>query len=217
MALVWAVLGGYKPMVVYLIKHFCVIQVCMRWLLKFDQVQVSEVYLSVLYYGYKLYLMPVINTSSPSAAPLNWVSIDSDNGLSPGWHQAIIWNNSGIFLIEPLGTNFSENLIKIHVFSFKKMHLKMLSAKWQPSCFSLNMLMLTQWGQKINILNMHYFRWLSVIITSGCERGGGGLDGCESFVIIGKSSQGCQWVKCDHQVWWWDGRWSRWLRTICNH
>ena len=33
--------------------------------------------------------------------------IGSDNGLSPGRHQAIIWNNAGLLLIEPLGTNFS--------------------------------------------------------------------------------------------------------------
>ena len=52
--------------------------------------------------------------------------IGSDNGLSPGRHQAIIWTNAGILFIEPFGTNFSEILIKIHTFLFKKMHLKML-------------------------------------------------------------------------------------------
>ena len=39
--------------------------------------------------------------------------IGSDNGLSPGRRQAIIWTNAGILLIEPLGTNFSEILIEI--------------------------------------------------------------------------------------------------------
>ena len=48
--------------------------------------------------------------------------IGSDNGLSPDWRQAIIWTNAGILLIEHLGTNFGENFIEIHVFSFKKMH-----------------------------------------------------------------------------------------------
>ena len=48
-----------------------------------------------------------------------------DNGLLPGWLHAIIWINAGILLIGPLGTNFSEILIKICTFSFKKMHLKM--------------------------------------------------------------------------------------------
>ena len=54
--------------------------------------------------------------------------IGSDNGLSPGRRQAIIWTNAGILLIGPLGTNFSEILIEIHIFSFRKMHLKMSSA-----------------------------------------------------------------------------------------
>ena len=66
--------------------------------------------------------------------------IASDNGLSPGRRQAIIWTNSGILLIWPLWTNFSGILIKIHTFSFKKMHLKMSSAKWRPFCFGLNLL-----------------------------------------------------------------------------
>ena len=50
--------------------------------------------------------------------------IGSDNGLSPGQHEAIIWSNAGILLMLPLGTNFSEILIEIHMFSLKKMHLK---------------------------------------------------------------------------------------------
>ena len=40
-------------------------------------------------------------------------TIGSDNGLSPGRRQAIIWTNAGILLIGPLGTNFSEILIEI--------------------------------------------------------------------------------------------------------
>ena len=39
--------------------------------------------------------------------------IGSDNGLSPGRRQAIIWTNDGILLIGPLGPNFSEILIEI--------------------------------------------------------------------------------------------------------
>ena len=38
--------------------------------------------------------------------------IGSDNGLSTGQHQAIIWTNTGTLLTGPLGTNFSEILIK---------------------------------------------------------------------------------------------------------
>ena len=62
----------------------------------------------------------------------------SDNGLSPGRRQAIIWTNAGILLIGPLGTNFSEILIEILTFSFKKMHLRVSSAKRRPFCLGLN-------------------------------------------------------------------------------
>ena len=67
-------------------------------------------------------------------------SIGSDNGLSPGRRQAIIWTNAGILLIGPLGTNFSENSIEILTFQFMKMRLKVSSAKWRPFCLSLNVL-----------------------------------------------------------------------------
>ena len=64
--------------------------------------------------------------------------IGSDNGLSPGRRQAIIWTNAGILLNGPLGTNFSEILIEILALSFKKMHMKVSSAKWRPFCLGLN-------------------------------------------------------------------------------
>ena len=66
--------------------------------------------------------------------------IASDNGLSPGRRQAIIWTNAGISLIGHLETNFNEILIEIHTFSFKKMHLKMSPAKWRPFCLNPNVL-----------------------------------------------------------------------------
>ena len=59
-------------------------------------------------------------------------TIGSDNGLSPGRHQAIIWTNARILLIGLLGTNFSEMLIEIPTFSFKKMSLKMPAILSQP-------------------------------------------------------------------------------------
>ena len=66
--------------------------------------------------------------------------IGSDNGLSPGRCQAIIWTNTGIFLIGPLETIISEIFIAIHTFSFKKMHLKISSGKWRPFCLGLSVL-----------------------------------------------------------------------------
>ena len=70
----------------------------------------------------------------------NLAIIVSDSGLSPGRRQAIIWTNAGILLIRPLGTNFSEILIKIHTLSFKKTDLKISSGKWRPCCLGLNVL-----------------------------------------------------------------------------
>ena len=67
-------------------------------------------------------------------------NIGSDNGLSPGRHQTIIWTNAGILLIGPLGTYFREILIEVYTFSFKKMHVKMSSGKWRPFCLGINLL-----------------------------------------------------------------------------
>ena len=66
--------------------------------------------------------------------------IGSDNGLSPGRRQAIIWTNAGLLLNGSLGTNFTEILLEILTFSFKEMRLKVSSAKWRPFCLSLNVL-----------------------------------------------------------------------------
>ena len=92
----------------------------------------------------------------------NVTIIGSDNGLSPGRRQAITWTNVGILLIGPLGTNFSEMLIEIHTFSFKKIHLKMSSGKWRPFCLGLNVLKL----DSVN-LSAAYF------VINGCSPGSG--------------------------------------------
>ena len=83
----------------------------------------------------------------------NLTIIGSDNGLSPGRRQAIIWTNAGILLIGPLGTNFSEILIEMHTFSFKKMHLKMSSAKWRLFGLGLNELI------KTSFLSAYVWHW----------------------------------------------------------
>ena len=72
------------------------------------------------------------------------ISIGSDNGLSPGRHQAIIWTSAGKLSIRPLGTNFSEVWFEILTCSFKKMRLKVSSAKRRPCCLGLNVL--TNWA-----------------------------------------------------------------------
>ena len=62
----------------------------------------------------------------------NLTIIGSDIGLSPDWRQVIIWTSGEILLIGLLGTNFSEILIGILTFSFKKVRLKMSFGKWRP-------------------------------------------------------------------------------------
>ena len=81
--------------------------------------------------------------------------IVSDNGLSPGRRQAIIWNNAGILLIGTLGTNASEILIEILTFSIKKGRLKVSSAKRQPFCLGLNVLMASQRSQRHDALKAY--------------------------------------------------------------
>ena len=49
---------------------------------------------------------------------------------------------AGILLIRPLGTNFSEFLVEILIVSFKKMRLKVSSAKWRLFRLGLNVLTL---------------------------------------------------------------------------
>ena len=56
---------------------------------------------------------------------VNQAIIDSDSGLLPVWHQAIIWTNAAFLLIGPSGWIFSGILIKTQQFSIKNMHLKM--------------------------------------------------------------------------------------------
>ena len=93
----------------------------------------------------------------------NLTIIASDNGLSPGRRQAIIWTNAGILLIGPWGTNFSEILIGIQTFSFKKMHFKMASAKWRPFRLGLNVLIITYIYHFGGIAQNHY---ISITNTS---------------------------------------------------
>ena len=73
-----------------------------------------------------------------------------------GRRQAIICTNAGILLIGPLGTNISEMLIEILIFSFKKMHLKITSAKWWPFYLSLNVLM---WLECMHAKRVRQFHW----------------------------------------------------------
>ena len=100
--------------------------------------------------------------------------IGLDNGLLPGWQQAIIWTIAGLLSIIPLGTNFSEILIWIQTFSFKEMHLKVASAKWKPFCLGLNVLnqlillvtcTLAHWGSNkmVAFYTYHFQMWIFLL------------------------------------------------------
>ena len=81
------------------------------------------------------------------------IIIGSDNGLSPGRRQAIIWTNARILLIGLLGIKLGEILIEIHTFSFKKMLLKMTSGKWRPFCLGLNV---WNWNEmQLDLIQLH--------------------------------------------------------------
>ena len=90
--------------------------------------------------------------------------IGSDNGLSPGRRQAIIWTNDGILFIRPVGTNFSEILFGIQTFSLKKIHWKMLSGKCRPfflssMCWDTS----TKWSHTRNISSNKKYIWYAFI------------------------------------------------------
>ena len=87
----------------------------------------------------------------------NLTTIGSYIGLSPGRRQAIIWTNAGILLNESLRTDFSEILIEILTFSFKKTRLKVSSVKWRPFCIGPDVYItsnVTHWSY--DKLNMDY-------------------------------------------------------------
>ena len=116
--------------------------------------------------------------------------IGSNNGLLPGRHQAIIWTNGRILSIWTLATNCSEILSKIDTFSFKKIHLKILSPKWRQPCFGLNVL--TTWNIEAKT------KWLPSILLNSqycwcwwpCDAK------CQGF-----SMQPCYWSKYRRLFW----------------
>ena len=69
-------------------------------------------------------------------ASVNWVTIDSGNGMAPLGTMPL---TEPLMTYYCMGTTSSEIGINILQFSVKKMYLKMLSAKRQPFCSSLNM------------------------------------------------------------------------------
>ena len=92
------------------------------------------------------------NSLRPRVCVSRLTIIGSDNGFAPGRRRAIIWINAVLLLIGPIATNFSEILIEIHTFPFKKMHLKTSSGKRRPFCLSFNVLINTPCWFSISVL-----------------------------------------------------------------
>ena len=63
------------------------------------------------------------------------------------------WTIVGLLLTGLLETNFNEIWIKTQQFSYDKMILKMLSAKWQPFCLSLNVLKVPIFFSSVHVRN----------------------------------------------------------------
>ena len=92
-----------------------------------------------IYFSVSLNVLTRVNSLRPNDTCVSKLTIiGSDNGFSPGRYQAIVWTSAGILLTGSLEPNFSEILIEIYTLLFNKMHLKMLSGKWQPFCVGLN-------------------------------------------------------------------------------
>ena len=81
-------------------------------------------------------------------------SIGSDNGLSPGRRQAIIWTNAGILLVAPPGINNIQRnyIIAINTFSLKKFiykyRLENVGYLSRPQC--VNGKMALKWPRQIH-------------------------------------------------------------------
>ena len=78
----------------------------------------------------------LVTDAWPSICVYKLTMIGSDNGMSPGRRQAIIWTNAGILLIGPLGKTpvksfFNQNL---YIFIEENIVWKMAAILSRPQC-----------------------------------------------------------------------------------
>ena len=86
--------------------------------------------------------------------------IGSDNGMSLGRRQAIIWTSAVLLSTGTLEINSSQILFDIQLFSFKKIHLKMSSGKYRQFCVGLNVLTSTICVTFVSLrLKLYSFIW----------------------------------------------------------
>ena len=67
-------------------------------------------------------------------AHVNEATIDLDNGSAPPQHQAIIWTNTILLSVRPLGSNFRNTTDFIHLNWLENMVWNMVSILFRPYC-----------------------------------------------------------------------------------
>ena len=101
---------------------------CLEWNLLF-----WRIYVFSLISEQQSPLSNLINSSPPSAAYIHqWTGSALVKVMACHLYGTKPYVD--LLSIVPLGTNISEIWIGIQSFSFMKMHLRMLSVKWQPFC-----------------------------------------------------------------------------------
>ena len=143
----------------------------------------------------------LLNSSPPSAAYMRrWTGPSLVQVMACRLFSAITWTNAGLLSIGLLGTNVSKILIEILSFSFKKMHLKMSSAK---------MAAILSMGRWVNVLchQQAQYWWKNDWIFFGFK----------SFCCLTLKYL-IHFLKCDHVfqycwLWMWFFLWS-WSNTM---
>ena len=99
----------------------------------------------------------------------NLTIIGSDNGLSPGRRQAIIWTNAGILLIGPLETKFSEinSYVFMHENAFENVVCEMAAILSRPQCVKIwNPIVEISWSLYCLILIVSLLWLISIFILT---------------------------------------------------
>ena len=97
----------------------------------------------------------------------------SDNGLSPGRRQDIIWTNARILLIWHLGTKFIKIFIEIHISLLKKTHSNgghfASASMCQPiiynHCENKTLLTISLWYAVYWVMSSRYPNFVNTMLT----------------------------------------------------
>ena len=147
-----------------------------------------------------------INSSPPSAAYMRqWTrsSLIQVMAVRLVRRQAITRINAGLLSTGLLGTYFSEIWIGILSFSFKKMQLKMSSAKWRPFC--------------PGGMSWYLFCWLYypyVCVWSSVRTYSNGISRYIAYNQTRHKAQYVQSCKCPIQSHWNSGLEGYWLNLL---